>query len=106
MTSIQFIVDEIKKVYVMKTEHAFDTYFFKETIDIDNIGEFACSVSLKLDWENWVLCANENYFVLEIDDDKYIVVYFADDRHDNSTEFVIRRCNNIEEYNDAILAIS
>jgi hypothetical protein len=106
MTSIQFIVDEIKKVYVMKTEHAFDTYFFKETIDIDNIGEFACSVSLKLDWENWVLCANENYFVLEIDDDKYIVVYFADDRNDNSTEFVIRRCNNMEEYNDAILAIS
>ena len=41
-----------------------------------------------------------------IDDDKYIVVYFADDRHDNSTEFVIRRCNNMEEYNDAILAIS
>jgi hypothetical protein len=105
MTSIQFIVDEIKKVYIMKTEHSFDTYFFKETIDIDNIGEFACSVSLNLDWENWVLCANKNYFVLEIDD-KYMIVYFADDRQDNATEFVIRRCNNMEEYIDAILAIS
>jgi hypothetical protein len=107
MNSVQFIVDEIKKIYAIKKDFAIGSYCFNEPLDIDirNIAEFACSVSLKLDLENWFLCADDNYFVLEIDD-RFMVVYFADDRNDNATEFVIRRCNNIEEYNDAILAIS
>jgi hypothetical protein len=105
MTSVQFIADEIKKVYIMSEHYAFNTYILDTPNYIDNIGEFACSVSLKLNLENWLLCTNKNYFVLEIDD-IYMIVYFADDRFDNITEFVIRRCNNEEEYNDAILAIS
>jgi hypothetical protein len=107
MNSVQFIVDEIKKVYAIKKDFAIGSYCFYEPLDIDirNIAEFACLVSLKLDLENWFLCADENYFVLEIDE-RFMVVYFADDRSDNATEFVIRRCNNIDEYNDAISAIS
>ena len=106
MTSIQFIVDEIKKIYAIKDDYAVGSYFKKSfEIDINNIAEFACSVSSKLDLENWFLCANQNYFVLEIDE-RYIIVYFANDRLDNNTEFVIRRCNNNQEYIDIILAIS
>ena len=107
MTSVKIIVDEIKKVYAIKNDYAVGSYCFYEPLDIDinNIAEFACLVSFKLDLENWFLCANENYFVLEIDN-KYIVVYFANDRYDNATEFVIRRCNNNKEYNQVILAIS
>jgi hypothetical protein len=107
MASIQFFVDEIKKIYSISKDFAVGSYYFNEPMDIDisDIAEFACSVSSKLDLENWFLCANGNYFVLEIDD-KYIVVYFADDRIDNATEFVIRRCNNNDEYNNLMLAIS
>jgi hypothetical protein len=107
MASIKFVVDEIKKIYSISKDFAVGSYYFNEPMDIDirDIAEFACSVSSKLDLENWFLCANKNYFVLEIDD-KYIVVYFADDRIDNATEFVIRRCNNNDEYNNLMLAIS
>ena len=107
MTSVQIIVDEIKKIYNISHEYAVGSYYFREPLDIDikNISEFACLVSLKLGLNNWFLCANENYFVLEIDD-KFMVIYFADDRNDNATEFVIRRCNNNKEYNEVILAIS
>jgi hypothetical protein len=106
MTSVQIIVDEIKKVYAISKDFAVGSYCFHEPLDIDisDIAEFACSVSSKLNLENWFLCANRNYFVLEIDD-KYIVVYFANDRIDNATEFVIRRCNNNIEYQDLMLAI-
>lgn len=107
MTSIQIIVDEIKKIYAIIDDYAVGSYYYNKPLDIDitNIGEFACSVSSKLDLENWFVCAQENYFVLEINE-KYIIVYFANDRLDNSTEFVIRRCNNNQEYMDIILAIS
>ena len=106
MTPIQIIVNEIKKVYAISKDFAVGSYCFYEPLDIDinNIAEFACSVSSNLDLENWFLCANGNYFVLEIDD-KYMVVYFANDRLDNATEFVIRRCNNNIEYQDVISAI-
>ena len=80
---------------------------FKESmsIEISNIAELACSISSKLSLENWFLCANDNYFVLEIED-KYMIVYFADDRLDNDTEIVIRRCNNNIEYNNLMLEIT
>jgi hypothetical protein len=106
MTSVQIIVDEIKKVYAITNEFAVGSYCFKEPLDIDirNIAEFACLVSSKLGLDNWFLCANGNYFVLEIED-RYMVVYFADDRYDNATEFIIRRCNTDEEYDDVIMAI-
>ena len=107
MTSVQIIVDEIKKVYAISKDFAVGSYCFHEPMDIDirDIAEFACSVSSKLDLENWFLCANGNYFVLEIDD-RYMVIYFANDRNDNATEFVIRRCNNNIEYQDLMSAIS
>ena len=96
----------LKKIYAIKDDYAVGSYFKKSfEIDINNIAEFACCVSSKLDLENWFLCANQNYFVLEIDE-RYIIVYFANDRLDNNTEFVIRRCNNNQEYIDIILAIS
>jgi hypothetical protein len=106
-SSIQLIVDEIKKVYAITDDFAVGSYCFYEPLDIDikNIAEFACSVSSKLDLENWFLQAEANYFVLEIDD-KFIVVYFADDRLDDATEFVIRRCNNDQEFADVMLAIA
>jgi hypothetical protein len=106
MNSIQIIADEIKKVYAIKNDYAVGSYCFHEPLDIDinDMAEFACSVSVKIGFENWVLCVNGNYFVLEIDD-RYMVIYFADDRLDNATEFVIRRCNNYQEYNDIILEI-
>lgn len=99
MTSIQIIVERIKNVYAIKKTYASGSYYFIEPLDIDmnNLAEFACSVSLNLGLENWFLDAKKNYFVLEIED-KYIIVYFADDRTDNATEFVIRRCNNYDEY--------
>lgn len=104
MTSIQFFVDEIKKIYEIPNDFAVGSYYFQEPMTID-IGEFACSVSSKLNLENWFLCASNNYFVLEIQD-KYMLVYFADDRNDNATEFVIRRCNTDTEYQDLIIQIS
>lgn len=106
MTSVQIIVEEIKKVYSISKDFAVGSYCFHEPLDIDisDIAEFACSVSSKLDIENWFLFANKNYFVLEIDD-KYMVIYFANDRNDNATEFVIRRCNNNIEYENLLLAI-
>lgn len=109
MTSLQIIIDEIKKVYAIDDDYAVGSYCFYDNsmidIDIYNIAEFACSVSSKLGMGNWFLCADRNYFVLEIDD-KYMVVYFADDRFDDYTEFVIRRCNNDQEFADMMLAIS
>jgi len=107
MTSIQFFVDEIKKIYAITDDFAVGSYYFRDptTIDISNIAEFACLISSKLSLENWFLCASSNYFVLEIDD-KYMIVYFADDRFDNAIEFVIRRCNNNIEYQELLLAIS
>ena len=107
MTSVQIIADEIKKVYAISNEYAVGSYCFHEPLDIDinDMAEFACSVSLKLGFENWVFRVNGNYFVLEIDN-RYIIVYFADDRFDNATEFVIRRCNNEQEYDQIILSIT
>jgi hypothetical protein len=107
MTSIQFFVDEIKKIYAITDDFAVGSYYFNESmsIEISNIAELACSVSSKLNLENWFLCANDNYFVLEIDD-KYIIVYFADDRIDDNIEIVIRRCNNNIEYNNLMLEIT
>jgi hypothetical protein len=106
-SSIQILVDEIKKVYAIADDYAVGSYCFYEPMDIEikNIAEFASSVSSKLDLENWFLCAYGNYFVLEIDD-KFVVVYIADDRFDDATEFVIRRCNNDQEFADMMLAIA
>jgi hypothetical protein len=107
MTSIQIIIREIKKIYEINEEFAVGSYCFYEPLDINinDIAEFACSVSYNLGLDNWFVCANNNYFVLEIDN-RYMIIYFADDRFDDATEFVIRRCNTDDEYKEIILAIS
>jgi len=107
MSSIQIIVDEIKKVYAIADDYATGSYCFYEPLDFPtiNIVKFACAVSEKLEMGNWFLCADRNYFVLEIDD-KFIVVYIADDRYDDATEFIIRRCNNDQEFADMMLEIA
>lgn len=108
MTSVKILVEDIKKVFAIKDKHAVGSYRLKDAtaINISELAEFACSVSRDLGIENWFLCATTNYFVLEIDD-KFIVVYFADDVPvDCGIEYVIRRCNSEEEYNLVIGAIA
>lgn len=108
MTSVKIFVEDIKRIFASKDKHAVGSYRLKDAaaIDISELAEFACSVSRDLDIENWFLCATNNYFVLEIDD-KFIVVYFADDVPiDCGIEYVIRRCNSEEEYNLVISAIT
>lgn len=104
MTFVEIIVEKIKKVYAIADEFAVGSYIYAEPMDKSNLAEFACSVSAKLNMENWFLCAEKNYFVLEIDE-RFMVVYFADDRLDDATEFVVRRCNTEEEYQVVLSAI-
>lgn len=104
MTFVEILVEKIKKVYAITDEFAVGSYIYIEPLDKSNLAEFACSVSSKLGMENWFLCAEKNHFVLEIDE-CFMVVYFADDRLDNATEFVVRRCNTEEEYQVVLDAI-
>jgi len=104
MTFVEILVEKIKKVYAITDDFAVNSYIYTEPMDKSNLAEFACSVSSKLGMENWFLCADKNYFVLEIDE-RFMVVYFADDRLDNATEFVVRRCNTEEEYQIVLTAI-
>lgn len=107
MSSIQILVDEIKKVYAIADDYATGSYVFYEPLDVStiDIAKFASAVSAKLEMGNWFLCADRNYFVLEIDD-KFVVVYIVDDRYDDATEFIIRRCNNDQEFADMMLEIA
>ena len=108
MTFVKIFVEDIKKIFASKDKHAVGSYRLKDPseINISELAEFACSVPRDLDIENWFLCATDNYFVLEIDD-KFIVVYFADDVPiECGIEYVIRKCNSEEEYNLVIDAIT
>lgn len=107
MSFIDIITRKVEEVFAIKEEYAVGSHFFYEPIDVNlsNFGEIACIISQKLSIKNWFLTAYYNYFVFEIDD-KYIIVYIANDRIDDTIEVVIRRCNNDQEFADMMLMIT
>jgi len=102
MSHIDIIINMIKEVYYSSNEYTVNTYQFYNMY-FENMAELGCSVCRKLGLDNWFVCADINYFALEIKD-KYIIVYF--EYNSILTDCVIRRCNNEKEFNEMILAIS
>jgi len=107
MSSLDIICAEIKKVFEIMDDYAIGQIVFTDPslINLNDIGEFASSVSSKLPFQNWFLCADNNYFVLE-KDDKYVITYFDTVPLQNRVDVVVKRCNNEQEYVDMIAMIS
>lgn len=104
MSLLNIVVDNIRKIYSLQDKCAYCTQLHDEHFNINNIAEFACSVSVNLDIDNWFLFAGDNYFALEVNE-CFMIVYFAVDRVDKCTEFVIRRCNSDYEFKLVLDAI-
>jgi hypothetical protein len=106
MSDIDIIISEIKKVHYIKETYAISSHIFYNSSEIDynNLGEFGCKISRKLNINNWYLGSYDNYFIIEINE-KYFIIYFDNNKIKNTIEVVIRRCNSESELHEMKLAI-
>jgi len=106
MSSLDIISAKISNLFETKNNYAVSEIVFYEPaeIHISNMAKFASLVSSKLPFQNWFLCADVNYFVIE-KDDKYVVSAFYTDIYDDSVEVIIKKCNTEQELTDLILTL-